>query len=138
MNSATAFRFLILVIPVAWVIIRLLPAEHPRYGNLRAVAQQSQNDQSHQETDRFVSHEPLFKSHYQTHYAGSGYDYHHYRLAYKYGFDLALDAHHQKMEWKTVEPLARQNWNEGTMGLWSQHRHAVLYGWEQGVKLNSG
>jgi hypothetical protein len=33
MNSATAFRFLILMIPVAWVIVRLFPDEHPRYGN---------------------------------------------------------------------------------------------------------
>lgn len=32
MNCATAFRFLILVIPAAWVVFRLLPAEHPRYG----------------------------------------------------------------------------------------------------------
>ena len=47
MNSATAFRSLILVIPVAWVIIRLMPAEHPRYGNLRAISSQAQEEQSH-------------------------------------------------------------------------------------------
>jgi hypothetical protein len=48
MKAATAFRFLLLVIPVVWVVIRLLPAEHPQYGNLRAIA--SQERQSHEET----------------------------------------------------------------------------------------
>ncbi len=135
MNSATAFRLLILVIPVAWVVIRLLPVEHPRYGHLRAVAQQAQNE-SHHEADTFVSHEPLFKAHYQSHYTTSGYGYSHYRLAYKYGFDLALDPDNQKMDWNSIEPHARQNWNEGIMGLWIQHRQVVLYGWEQGIKVN--
>lgn len=153
MNSVSAFRYLILVIPIAWVVFRLLPAEHPRYGNLRAIALQEQEYQSRQvgqdrtagrterdkETfDRFVSHESWFKDHYQLHYTTSAYDYNHYRLAYKYGFDLALDPHNQKMDWKSIEPQARQNWDEGIMGLWSQHHPAILFGWEQGVKLNSG
>jgi len=153
MNSATAFRFLILIIPVVWVVIRLLPSEHPRYGDLMGVAQQAQEPQSRQvgqdriagmterdkETfDRFVSHESRFKDHYQSYYRTSGYDYNHYRLAYKYGFDLALDPPNQKMEWKSIEPQARRNWDDGSMGLWSQHYQAVLFGWEQGIKLNSG
>ncbi|CUS32887.1 hypothetical protein [Candidatus Nitrospira nitrificans] len=138
MNSATAFRFLILVIPVAWVILRLLPAEHPRYGHLQIAAQQAQNQPSHHETDTFMRHESLFKAHYQSHYATSGYDFNHYRLAYKYGFDLTLDPDNQKMDWKSIESQARQNWNEGIMGQWSQYHQAVFYGWEQGLKLNGG
>ncbi|MDH4301549.1 MAG: hypothetical protein OEV51_05680, partial [Nitrospira sp.] len=75
MNSATAFRWLILVVPLAWVIIRLLPAEHPQYGNLRAIA--SQERQAQQETagryketsDKFASHESSFRAHYQSHFA---------------------------------------------------------------------
>lgn len=138
MHSSSAFRWLILVIPVAWVIIRLLPAEHPRYSHLQVAAQQAQGQPSPHETDHFVSHESLFKAHYQSHYATSGYDYNHYRLAYKYGFDLALDPDNQKMGWKSVEPQARQNWNENLMGLWSQHNNAMLYGWEQGLTVNGG
>ena len=144
MKAATAFRFLLLVIPVAWVVIRLLPAEHTQYGNLRAIA--SQERQSHEETtghnkeasDTFASHESSFRAHYQTHFATSGYDFNHYRLAYKYGFDLALDPDNRKMEWNTLELQARQNWNEKLMGLWSQHHQAVRYGWEQSLKLNGG
>jgi hypothetical protein len=42
------------------------------------------------------------------------------------------------MDWKSIEPRARQNWNEGIMGQWSQYHQAVLYGWEQGLKINGG
>lgn len=149
MNAATAFRILILVIPVVWVVIRLIPAEHPRYGNLRTLASQAQEEQSRQmeqgavergtaTSHKFASLESSFKAHYQSHFATSGYDYNHYRLAYKYGFDLTLDPDHQKMDWSSAEPQARQNWDEGIMGLWSQHRQAVHYGWEQGLKVNGG
>ena len=138
MNSATAFRYLILVIPVAWVVIRLMPAEHQRYGHLQVAAPHDRDQLSPHETDQFVSQESLFRAHYQSHFATSGYEYHHYRLAYKYGFDIARDPDNQKMDWKSIEPLARQNWNEAVMGAWSQHHQAVLYGWEQGVKVNGG
>lgn len=138
MNSTSVFRWLILIIPVAWVVIRLLPAEHPRYGHLQVAAQQAQGQPTYREADKFASHESLFKTHYQLHYATSGYDYNHYRQAYKYGFDLALDPDNQKMGWKVVEPQARQNWNEGIMGLWSQHDRAILYGWEQGLTTSGG
>ncbi|MBH0201334.1 MAG: hypothetical protein HP496_03270, partial [Nitrospira sp.] len=114
MNSATAFRFLILIIPVVWVIIRLLPAEHPKYGNLRAIASHAQEDPSHYmeqgatgrdktTPDKFASLESSFNTHYQSHFAASDYDYNHYRLAYRYGFDLALDPDNQKMDWTSVE-----------------------------------
>lgn len=144
MNSATAFRFLILIVPAVWVIIRLLPAEHTQYGNLRAIALQKQQapqgttSRDKETVDSFVTHESIFKIHYQSHFATSRYDYHHYRLAYEYGFDLALDPGNQNRDWSSIEPQARQNWNEGIMGQWSQHRQAVLYGWDQGLKLNSG
>jgi hypothetical protein len=137
-NSATAFRILILVIPLTWVIIRLLPAEHPRYGHLQVAAQQAQDQPSHHEVNAFMHHESLFKTHYQSHYATSGYNFNHYRLAYKYGFDLTLDPDNQKMDWKSIELQARQHWNEGIMGQWSQYHQAVLYGWEQGLKINGG
>ncbi len=138
MNSTTVIRLLILVIPALWVIFRLMPVDHPQYGNLRVAAQQAQGHQAMREPDKFSTQESLFKAHYQSHFLTSGYEYKHYRLAYKYGFDLALDPDHHKMNWTSVEPQARQNWNERTLGLWSQHREAVLYGWEEGIKLNRG
>ncbi len=142
MTSTTAFRFLLLLIPVVWVVIRLLPAEHPQYGNLRTIAsQEHQSDQgttgrNKESSDTFANHDSSFRAHYQSHFATSEYDFNHYRLAYKYGFDLALEPDNRKMEWRSLEPQARQNWNEKLMGLWSQHREAVLYGWEQGLKIH--
>ncbi len=52
MNSATAFRFLILVIPAVWMVIRLLPAEHPRYGTLKVIASQVEQDRLGRSTER--------------------------------------------------------------------------------------
>lgn len=141
MKPTSAFRFLLLLVPVVWVVIRLLPAEHPQYGNLRVIASQEyQSDRSStggtkESSGRFVNHEASFRAHYQSHYATSGYDFNHYRLAYKYGFDLALEPDNRKMEWSSLEPQARQHWNEKLMGLWSQHRQAVSYGWELGRKV---
>jgi hypothetical protein len=138
MSSTTAVRLLILIIPVVWVFIRLMPAEHPGAIHLRAMVQDREHLPSHREPDKFVSNESLFKAHYQAHYAASGFDYQHYRLAYKYGFDLALDPDNQKMGWASVAPQARQNWNESVMGQWSRYQQAIFYGWEQGIKRGGG
>jgi hypothetical protein len=55
----------------------------------------------------------------------------------RHGFDLALDPRHRELDWSSVEPQAGQNRDESTMGLWGQYRHAVHYGWEQGLQINS-
>ncbi|HMS85825.1 MAG TPA: hypothetical protein PKD12_19445 [Nitrospira sp.] len=138
MNSSTTFRWLILIIPLAWVVIRLLPADPTRSSDLRGVIQQAEEHKSHEEADQFLRNESLFTAHYQSHYATSGQAYQHYRLAYTYGFDLAQNPDNQKMDWKRMEPLARRNWNDGVLGLWNQHQEAVWYGWEQGIKNHGG
>lgn len=136
MSSGSIIRILLLVIPAAWIVFRLMPVERSRYDNPRIMAQEAQEQPSHREPDKFVSHESVFKSHYQSHYTASGFAYPHYRLAYKYGFDLALDPDNQNMDWKNIEPQARRNWDERTLGQWSLHSDAVLYGWEEGIKQN--
>lgn len=45
MNSASALRFLLLVIPVVWIVTRLLPTEHLRDRNLKAIASQEYQSQ---------------------------------------------------------------------------------------------
>jgi len=138
MNSTTVVRLLILVIPAVWVVIRLLPVDHPQYSNIPATAQHAHDQASLREPDTFTGKESLFKDHYQAHFSASGFVYNHYRLAYKYGFDLALDPDHQTMNWTSIEPLARRNWDERILGSWNQHREAVLYGWDQGVRTITG
>jgi len=138
MNSTTVIRLLILIIPAVWVVIRLMPVDHPQYTNPPVSIQESTNRPSQQELDAFSVKESSFKNHYHAHFSTSGFVYNHYRLAYKYGFDLAIDPDHQTMNWTSIEPLARRNWDERILGLWSQHREAVLYGWEQGVTTMKG
>ncbi|MDH5667256.1 MAG: hypothetical protein OEY86_04515 [Nitrospira sp.] len=136
MNSTTVVRLLILVIPAVWIAVRLMPVDHPQYTNLRPLTQQEQEHQ--REPDLFTSKESLFQDHYQAHFSTSGFVYGHYRIAYKYGFDLALAPDRQTMNWASIQPLARQNWDERILGSWNQHQEAVLYGWEQGVMAMKG
>lgn len=149
MKTTTAFRFLILVIPFVWVIMRLIPAEQHSYSTVRLVASQAQEQPRQQKQDRiadmtdrkkealdkFVKHESRFKDHYQSHFSTSNYEYNQYRPAYQHGFELSLDPRYRKMDWSSAESEARRTWNESTMGLWSQYKDAVRYGWEQGVTL---
>lgn len=139
MKSTTVIRFLILFIPAVWVILRLMPVNHPKMNTVQFTARHAQEEaQSRRELDQFTAIESSFQAHYQSHYASSGFSYSHYRLAYKYGFDLARDPENQKVNWNIVEPQARAQWDERTLGAWSQHREAVLYGWEQGMKFGGG
>lgn len=138
MNSTTVVRLLILVIPAVWVVIRLMPVDHPQYTNPQVSIQESQNHPSQQELDTFSTKESLFQDHYQAHFSASRFVYNHYRLAYKYGFDLALDPDHHTMNWTSIEPSARKNWDERILGQWKEHRDAVLYGWEQGMMTMKG
>lgn len=136
MKSTTVIRLLILLIPAVWVILRLMPANHPRMNTMRLAAQQTQESSFSRENETFATLESSFRTHYQSHYASSGFDYSHYRLAYKYGYDLARDPDNRKVNWNIVEPQARAQWDERTLGAWNQHREAVLYGWEQGMKFS--
>lgn len=152
MTTTTAFRFLILVIPFTWVILRLMPPEQHSYGNVHLVSSQAQEparqqkqdriagmtDRENEAFDKFVKHESRFKDHYQSHFSTSHYEYNQYRPAYQHGFELGLDPRYRKMDWISVEPEARRTWDESTMGLWSQYKDAVRYGWEQGAVLERG
>jgi hypothetical protein len=152
MKTTTAFRCSILVIPIAWMIVGLISAEQHSYGNVHLVASQTQEPSPQQKHDRiaimtdrekeafdkFVKHESRFKDHYQAHFSTSHYEYNQYRPAYQHGFELGLDPRFRKMDWSNVEPEARRTWDESTMGIWSQYKDAVRYGWEQGVALERG
>jgi hypothetical protein len=74
--------------------------------------------------------EPIFRQHYDSHYAKTGYSYAQYRPAYRYGFDLASDSRNQNMEWATIERAALRGWDSSKMGEWEQYKDAVRYGWE--------
>lgn len=155
MKSTTIFRLFLLVIPFVWVTMRLMPIERPSdgsYGNVQLIASQAQDRPSHQQQqdraarmteqekevlNKFVQHETRFKDHYQSHFSTSHYEYHQYRPAYQHGFELGLDPRYRRMDWSSVEPEARRTWDESTMGIWSQYKEAVHYGWEQGRRVGT-
>ena len=78
--------------------------------------------------------DPVFRRHYDSHYANSGYSYAQYRPAYRYGFDLASDSRSPNMDWTTIEAAALRGWDSSKMGEWEQYKEAVRYGWEIGRK----
>lgn len=150
MKSATPFQSLILVIPLIWVFTILMLAKQQEQDDGGLVAAQAveqslprQNqdriigttEQEREAFDRFVAHESNFKDHYQANFLASHYEYHQYRPAYQHGFELGLDPRYERSDWTSVEPEARRTWVESTMGMWSQYRDAVRYGWEQGIAL---
>jgi uncharacterized protein (TIGR02271 family) len=71
------------------------------------------------------------RSHYDTSFSKSGYEYDQYRPAYRYGQDLAGFEDYQGRDWRDVEPDARQRWEERNPGTWEEFKDAVRHGWNQ-------
>jgi hypothetical protein len=148
MKSSTYNRPLFLVIVSIWIVVLLMTVvrQAPNGAQLLAQAEEQSSarqpqpsagmtEQQTQVFDKFVRHEARFKDHYQSHFSTSHYEYNQYRPAYIHGFELALDPRHRKADWTGVESQAHRTWDEPTMGLWSQYKDAVRYGWEQGITL---
>jgi hypothetical protein len=80
----------------------------------------------------FSEYDPFFQSHYQTHYANSGFTYAQYEPAYRYGYTLATDDRYYGRDWDLIEPEARQYWNQHYADTpWERFKDAVRYGWQQ-------
>jgi len=84
------------------------------------------------EATNFAEYDPFFRSHYQTHYANSGFTYAQYEPAYRYGYTLATDDRYYGRDWDLIEPEARQYWNQHYADTpWERFKDAVRYGWQQ-------
>jgi hypothetical protein len=79
-----------------------------------------------------TEYDPFFRSHYQTHYADSGFTYAQYEPAYRYGYTLATNDQYYGRDWDLIEPEARQYWNAHYADTpWERFKDAVRYGWQQ-------
>jgi hypothetical protein len=58
----------------------------------------------------FDEYEPMFRSHYQTTYSGTGRTYDEFRPAYNYGYTLANDPRYRDRGWNEIEMDARRDW----------------------------
>lgn len=79
----------------------------------------------------YSDYEPGYRGHYQTNFAGSGYQYEHYQPAYQYGLSLRNDDRYRGYDWNRLEPEARRTWEQRYPGsTWDQVKGAVRYAWE--------
>lgn len=72
-----------------------------------------------------------FRTHYNSYYTNSGYDFDTYAPAYRYGYSLRDDNRYQHREWADIEPDVRRSWEESHQGSWEQFKDAVRHGWER-------
>lgn len=72
-----------------------------------------------------------FRTHYDTHYAHSGYTYDQYTPAYRYGYTLATNDQFRDYDWDRLEPEARRNWESRNPNTWEQFKDAVRDAWDR-------
>jgi hypothetical protein len=72
-----------------------------------------------------------YRSHFNTTYGTTGYDYSRYEPAYRFGNDLASDQYYREYSWYDIEPEVRRHWSESNEGTWEEFKEAVRHGWER-------
>jgi hypothetical protein len=70
-----------------------------------------------------------FRGHHHTTAARRRGPYEHYRLVYRYGYDLGADPRYCTAEWATVEQEARPRWEARNPGTWEQFKETIRYAW---------
>jgi hypothetical protein len=56
--------------------------------------------------------------------------YEHYRLVYRYGYDLGTDTRYRDADWSNVELAARPRWEERNPATWEQFKEMIWYAWD--------
>ena len=74
--------------------------------------------------------ESNFRDHHYTNAALHHGPYEHYRLVYRYGYDLGTDQRYRDADWSTVEQVARPPWEERNPGTWEQFKETIRYAWD--------
>jgi hypothetical protein len=78
----------------------------------------------------YAAFEADFRSHHHTSAARRSGPYEHYRLVYRYGYDLGVDTRYRGAAWSTVEREARPRWEERNPGTWEQFKDTIRYAWD--------
>jgi hypothetical protein len=74
--------------------------------------------------------EANFRDHHHTNAAQRRGPYEHYRLVYRYGYDLGTDTRYRDADWSTVEQAAGPRWEERNPGTWEQFKETIRYAWD--------
>jgi hypothetical protein len=72
-----------------------------------------------------------FRSHHEANAARCHGPYEHYRLVYRYGYDLGVDARYRCSAWSEVEQAARPRWEERNPGTWEEFKETIQYAWDK-------
>lgn len=78
-----------------------------------------------------------FRGHHATNAARRVGPYEHYRLIYRYGYDLATDARYRDAAWSDVEREARPSWEQRNPGTWAAFQDVIQYAWDQARRRRS-
>jgi CheY-like chemotaxis protein len=84
----------------------------------------------HTREESYDAFEIAFRAHHQTSHACHSGPYEHYRLVYRYGYDLASDTRYRSAEWPNVERDARPRWEERNPGTWGEFEETIRYAWD--------
>jgi hypothetical protein len=78
----------------------------------------------------FAAIEADFRAHHNTNSARRRGPYEHYRLVYRYGYDLGADTRYRDADWSTVAQAACPRWEERNPGTWEQFKETIRYAWD--------
>lgn len=81
-------------------------------------------------TTDFDMENPVYRNHYSTYLADSGYPYDYYVPAYRFGYDLYRDERYHNSSWDMVEMDARRDWEREHPGTWERFKNSIRYAWE--------
>lgn len=81
------------------------------------------------EIGSYEAFEVDFRAHHQIDPARSRGPYEHYRLVYRYGYDLGVDARYRNADWPDVERDARPRWEERNPNTWAEFKEMIQYAW---------
>jgi hypothetical protein len=76
-----------------------------------------------------------FCGHHETNSARRRGPYEHYRLVYRYGYDLGTDPRYRDAEWGDVAQAARPRWEERNPGTWALFQETIRYAWDKARRL---
>ena len=79
----------------------------------------------------FETYDKDFRSYYDSSLRNSGYTYDQYQPAFRYGYTIANDANMRGHDWKTIEPRARDRWEERNPNTWEQFKDTVQHAWNK-------
>jgi hypothetical protein len=81
----------------------------------------------------YETYEPIFHTHFESHYGPDGRTYSEYAPAYCAGYILGSDMRYRSHSWEELEPEARRRWHteHSLSPPWDEVHQAIRYAWEE-------